>query len=144
MPTRGRNRPQQVVPLTPILDGDDNKSLAKWAKAMTALNEELTVTLQQAFSELRRTVSYNVNVTADYITTGEFLHETVICNNTGVVVVTLQTLSPGDRVTVIRAGTGAVTVDGDTSNIIGSSTKVIAAQYDALDLIASATEWVLR
>ena len=48
------------------------------------------------------------------------------------------------RVTVIRAGTGAVLVDGDGATIIGAATQNMPAQYDAADLIASDTEWVLK
>lgn len=110
---------------------------------MTGMNEELTVALQEAFETVRTTLSYSTNVTEDYQVTGQFLHETVICNNTSAVTVTLPARTEGARVTVIRAGTGAVTINGDGTNIVGSATKALATQYDADELIASSTEWVL-
>jgi hypothetical protein len=141
--TRGRNQPQVAVPLTPILDDDSNRSLAKWARAMTALNEELTLTLQESFFAVLNTLTYDVNVDADYIVSGLVLNETVICNNTSPITVTMPARVEGRQVTVVRAGTGAVTIDGNGVNIIGNATQVLPAQYDAADMIASATEWVL-
>ena len=47
-------------------------------------------------------------------------------------------------ITVIRANTGAVTVDGDGTDISGSATQVIAAQYDSVDILGTTLEWLLK
>jgi len=36
------NRPQKIVPLTPVLDGETNPELAKWIRAMSTSFEELS------------------------------------------------------------------------------------------------------
>jgi len=81
-------------------------------------------------------------VTADYQTTGNHDWEVVICNNTSDITITLHPLIEGDKVSVIRANTGAVTIDGNGFTIIGESTQAIALQYDAPLLVASKTEWL--
>jgi hypothetical protein len=79
----------------------------------------------------------------DYATTGLYDHETVVCTNTTPITITLQTLAESERVTVVRAGTGAVRVDGDGATIIGNAIQNMPSRYDAADLMASDTEWVL-
>ena len=135
---------QIPVPFTPVLLNDSNEELAKWAKAFTTLTEESNQQIIDSFITVKRTLTFNTNIEGDYITTGNFQHETVICNNTVPITVTLQLREQGERVTVIRAGTGAVLIDGNGSDIIGEPTQVMPAQYDAADLIASSVEWVLK
>ena len=86
---------------------------------------------------------FQQEVTADYTTTGKHDYEIVICNNTTPITITLHTLVAQDRVSVVRAGVGRVTVDGNGFNIIGDSTLVLPTQYDAPLLVASSTEWLL-
>lgn len=85
-----------------------------------------------------------IEVTADYTTTGRFDHEIVVCNNTSAITVTLQTLVEGQQVSVTRAGTGAVTIDGNGSTIIGESTQSLPDQYDVANMTATTVEWVLK
>ena len=87
---------------------------------------------------------YQTEVTADYTTTGSYDQEIVICNNTSAITITLQLLIAEKRVTVIRAGTGAVTIDGDGATITGVSTQTLPLQYDAADMTASSVEWLLK
>lgn len=84
----------------------------------------------------------NVSVTGDYTTTGLYPHEIVIVNSASPVTITLQPRVKDARVTVIREGTGGVTIDGDGSNINGASTQPLSLQYDAAELVASATQWL--
>ena len=103
-------------------------------------------TMQQHFRDyLRRveTSEVDISATADYSTTGLYGHEIVVCDSASPITVTLHTLKRGSRVTVIRAGTGAVTIDGDGTNITGSPTQSLPSQYDAAELIGASTEWVL-
>lgn len=143
MAVRGRNTPQKAIPLTPILEGESNEALAKWARALLAFTEEQSLAVQESFEGTLRTLSYSTNITGNYSVTGEFSHETVICNNTSAVTVTLPARTEGARVTVVRASTGAVTIDGNGTNIAGTSTRTLSTQYTADALIASNLEWVL-
>lgn len=86
---------------------------------------------------------FQQEVTGDYTTTGKHDYEIVICNNTTPITVTLHTLVATDRVSVVRANTGPVTVDGNGFNIVGDSTLVLPARYDAPLLVASSIEWLL-
>jgi hypothetical protein len=46
-------------------------------------------------------------------------------------------------VTICNCGTGTLTIDGNSTNIVGSPTLVGLAQYDAVRLWPGATEWLL-
>lgn len=84
-----------------------------------------------------------INATADYTVTGMYNHEIVICDSASLITVTLSALNLNDRVTVIRAGTGAVTVDGAAAELIrGVATYSIPARYDNVELVAAVSEWV--
>jgi hypothetical protein len=85
-----------------------------------------------------------VEKTADFTTTGDFSHEIVVCTNTTAITITLQDRVENDRVTIIRGGIGGVTVDGNGETIIGESTQNMPRQYDAADLVATSSEWVLK
>jgi hypothetical protein len=137
--------PQPVIPITPVLDGEELTDVVPWARKIQGMLDQLTQSLVDTFTAQSRAYTPRVvEVTADYTTTGERNEETVICNNTGSITVTLHTLVAKNRVTVIRAGTGAVTVDGDAANISGAGTQSLAAQYDAVDMVASTTEWLKK
>jgi hypothetical protein len=83
-----------------------------------------------------------IDVTADYTTTGDFHHEIVNCLNTTSITVTMQTRVEEDNVSVIRGGVGAVLLDGNGSNIDGEATQVLQRQYDRADMVATSKEWV--
>jgi len=97
----------------------------------------------QLILDLWRRTPEQHEVTADHTVTGEFNHEIVVCTNTVDITVTMPGLTEGLQVTVIRAGTGGVTVDGDGTNIIGAATQILGAQYDAPHMIGSSSEWLL-
>ena len=86
---------------------------------------------------------FQTETTVSYSTTGKYQHEIVVCTNTSGITITMQAIVEGKEVTVIRAGTGAVTVDGNGTNITGAATQVIPVQYDAPHMIATSSEWVL-
>ena len=67
----------------------------------------------------------------------------IVCNNTGNITITLPTLASNIRITVIRANSGGVTIDGDGTNISGASTKVLSSQYDAADILGTTLQWLL-
>lgn len=141
--------PQVVIPVTPVLADNSDASQVRWIRAMSAAYDDLVDTLTNVITNQTRNIN-NLEVvtehTTDYTSVGQYPHEIIICNNTmGTdITITLQTLTPNDRITVVRAGKGKVTVDGAGSTIIGETTQVIPAQYDAADLVASETEWVLK
>lgn len=70
--------------------------------------------------------------------------DTIICTNTSAITITLP-LSPkvNNRVTVIRAGTGAVTINGNGETILGETTQVMPMQYDAADMVFTSADWLL-
>jgi len=88
--------------------------------------------------------TFQTEVTADYVTTGNFDHEIVVCNNTVDITITLQSLTSDAQVSVTRAGTGGVTIDGNGATIIGESTQEMPDQYDVANLTGSSVEWVLK
>lgn len=114
-----------------------------------ALNfKELIVTegLPSAYFEdfLSRLISlFQQEVTEDYTTTGNHDYEIVKCNNTTPITITLHKLVANDRISVIRAGTGSVLLDGNGFNIIGFPTLFLPTRYDAPLLVASSIEWLL-
>lgn len=79
-------------------------------------------------------------VTANHSTNG---NETVICNNTSPITVTLDA-SPtaGDEVNIKRWGSAAVTVSGD---IDGATEKLLESQYDNLTIqyIDATIKWAI-
>ena len=130
--------------LTPVLSSSSDQDQVRWIRSLTASFDELSTQVATIDIDGRLTALENTTeITADYTTLGLYSHEIIICTNSGGIAVTLHALTGNDKVTVIRAGTGAVTVDGDASNIVGSGTYVIASQYDVAALIASSTEWLL-
>lgn len=74
-----------------------------------------------------------VVVTTDYTDPGVAGIHKIVCNNTTAITIDL-TDKPKDlnKVQVIRANTGAVTIDGNGNNINGSATYSIASQYDSV------------
>lgn len=85
-------------------------------------------------------------VTADYTTSNVAGIEKVVCNNTALATITL-TNKPKDlnRVQVIRANTGAVTIDGNGNTINGASTYSVASQYDSVTVewFEDVEEWII-
>lgn len=79
-------------------------------------------------------------VTTNHSTSG---NETVICNNTSPITVTLDA-SPtaGDEVNIKRWGSAAVTVSG---NIDGQTSKILETQYDNITIqyIDATIEWAI-
>jgi hypothetical protein len=83
------------------------------------------------------------NITGDYTVPENTSNSVIVCNNTSLITITLPTLVEGYRVTVIRAGIGAVNIDGAGTDITGEPTQAMPSQYDAADMFATAIEWVL-
>lgn len=81
-----------------------------------------------------------ISTDASRITTG---NELVLCTGTGAKTITLN-LSPANKeiVTVIRQGTGTISVSGD---INGATSFAVATQYDSIQFIyiASALQWFI-
>lgn len=115
----------------------DSSDVVTLALRVTALEGEMDA-VETAIAALSTTVE----ISGDYTTTGNYNHETVICNNSSAITVTLQSLNLGDKVTIIR-GNGAVTINGGGSTVVGSSTHSLATRYDAASLTASSSEWLL-
>ena len=68
----------------------------------------------------------------------------VVCTNTTAITVTLPASPTANtRVGVVRAGTGAVTVDGNGETIIGATTQTLPLQYDAMQLVYFNDEWLV-
>ena len=68
----------------------------------------------------------------------------VVCTNATAITVTLPADPKlADRVTVIRASTGGVTIDGNGETILGETTQTLALQCDAADLVYTTTGWLL-
>ena len=86
-------------------------------------------------------------VTADYTTSNLAGVEKVICNSASLITVTL-TNQPKDlnKVQVIRAGAGAVTVAGNGNNINGSSSYSVASQYDSVtfEWFEDLSRWIVH
>ena len=81
-----------------------------------------------------------VEVSATYTATAN--DDVIICD--GTFPVTLPALSgiTGKIYTIKNVGTGVITVDGDGAETIdGFTTQVISNQYDAIKIIAGASEW---
>lgn len=70
--------------------------------------------------------------------------DTYDCTNTSAITITLPADPPvNGRISIIRAGTGAVTIDGNGETITGETTQILPSQYDAADLVYGSTEWLL-
>jgi hypothetical protein len=131
----------KVDPLVAVIPGDFTSGQRRWLRYF----QKVVYDLWQRTGGSADAVSVTqVEKTANYTTTGDFGHEIVVCTNTTAITITLQTLVEKALVTVIRAGTGAVTVDGGSSNIQGQATQNMPRQYDAASMVASSTEWVLN
>lgn len=76
-------------------------------------------------------------VTSNHTTTG---NELVSCNNTGSIIVTLNTSPANDERVLVKRRDGAVTVNG---LIDGITNKVLNAQFDSLSLVflTANAEW---
>ena len=70
--------------------------------------------------------------------------DVLTCANTTAITITLPA-SPdlNSRVTVIRTGVGAVTIDGNGELILGEETQDMPSVYDAADMIFTSEDWVL-
>ena len=70
--------------------------------------------------------------------------DVLTCTNTTAITITLPA-SPdlNSRVTVIRTGVGAVTIDGNGELILGKETQGMPSVYDAADMIFTSEDWVL-
>ena len=90
---------------------------------------------------LADTIAPVIEVTSSYNIAG--VGATVLCNNTTPITITLPTLVNGGKVSVIRANTGGVTIDGNGENIIGEATQILPSRYDTSRLIGSALGWFL-
>ena len=67
----------------------------------------------------------------------------IICNNIVPIIITLHPIQVSDPVTVIRAGIGEVTIDGDGALIMGEPTQILPLIGDAADLIGTTIGWRL-
>jgi hypothetical protein len=79
-------------------------------------------------------------ITSDYTAVGPAY---IVCNNTSAVTVTLPVLAANVTITVVRANTGSVTIDGDGATITGSATQTLPLRYDAAALLGTTLEWLL-
>ena len=79
-----------------------------------------------------------------YTITGTFDHEIVTCTNTTAITITMPTHVEDKQVTVIRGGTGAVTIAGNGTNIVGSANQTLPLQHDAAHMFGKVSEWGLR
>lgn len=82
-------------------------------------------------------------ITTASVTSLGLTNELIICNNTSAITITLHELSLGGRVSVVRANTGAVAIDGGGANIIGRSKITLLSRYDVANMFALDSEWVL-
>jgi hypothetical protein len=82
MPTRGASGPQKAIPLTPSLDGDDNKSLAKWIRAMSSTFEQLSDQVGPLI--YANTVEYETGVVTLDFGAGAVATSTVVTGITGI------------------------------------------------------------
>ena len=87
---------------------------------------------------------FQTEVSSNYTITGDFTHEIVICTNTSAITITMPLHYEEAQATVIRGGTGGVTIDGNGTNIVGEATQAIPLQYDAAHMFGTSTEWALR
>jgi len=68
----------------------------------------------------------------------------IVCTNTTAITVTLPADPPlNARVTVIRASTGEVTIDGNGELILGETTQSMPLPCDAADLVFTTEGWLL-
>lgn len=82
-------------------------------------------------------------VTANHAVPDSTDHAVIVCNNTVDITVTMPTLA-SNQVTVIRANTGGVTIDGDGEDVQGEATQEIPLTGDAADLIGTTLGWLLK
>ena len=140
MAARGRQGAiARAIPIIPSLNGDKLEDTIQWILTITP---EI-LKLNRHTVDLQDEAEVVIETSTDLTTASASRTQTIICNNTSAITITLQPLRSGDRVTVVRAGTGAVTLDGNGTNIIGASTQIMPTQYDAAHLIASTIEWLL-
>lgn len=130
----------KVDPLTVVIPASFEKGQRRWLRYFQKVVYDLWLRSGGSTDGVSTKL---VDVTADYTTTGDFSLEIVNCINTVAITIALQTLFEGQRVRIIRAGTGAVTVNGNGATIIGENTQVMRKQYNDFDLVATSVEWVL-
>lgn len=85
-------------------------------------------------------------ITADYTTSNLAGLEIVVCNNTSPVTIDLTNKTKDlNRVRVVRANTGTVTLDGNGNTINGASTQSVASQYDSMTVewLEDVEEWII-
>ena len=90
---------------------------------------------------------FDTAISATSDTTGSEQFQFWTCTNTGPITLSFNTgHSTGDRVTVIRQGTGAVTIDADTiggTTVNGATTVSLPLQYDSATFMYTSTgEWI--
>jgi hypothetical protein len=96
-----------------------------------------TATWIDAVTKLQQVV---ITVT-DSVTLKDDYNYLVICENTSPITITMPVGTY--RVGVVRSKSGAVTLDGDGTDIIGNPTLSLASQYDVVNLIRNSDEWVM-
>jgi len=86
-------------------------------------------------------------VTTDYTAAGSLGTEKILCNSGSSITVDLPA-DPSDLtvIEVVRAGTGAVTIDGNGNTINGASTQSVASQYDCttVEWFEDISEWIIK
>ena len=104
-----------------------------------------TSLLQQTPQPASSQTLYQLETAVDYAVTGDFDREVVVTTNgTGTsITVTMPVFYEMANVEIIRAGLGQVTIDGNGTNLAGLATQDLPMQYDAANMIGSASEWVL-
>tara|TARA_R100000049_G_C1886119_1_gene40803 strand:+ start:145 stop:546 length:402 start_codon:yes stop_codon:yes gene_type:complete len=130
-----------VDPLVAVIPKTFDISQRRWLRYFQKVVYDLWLRTGGSSDNISAT---QVDTAVSYTTTGAFFHEIVNCTNTTTITITLQDRVENDRVTIIRGGIGGVTVDGNGETIIGESTQNMPRQYDAADLVATSSEWVLK
>lgn len=86
-----------------------------------------------------------VETAVNYIVTGNFDLEVVVCINAAGVNITITMPMLGSaQVLVTRKGLGGVTIAGSGTNILGLANQTLPMQYDSAHMYGTTTEWVLQ
>ena len=88
---------------------------------------------------------FQVETAIDYSVTGDFDREVVVTTNAigTSITITMPVFYETANVEIIRAGLGQVTIDGNGTDITGLAMQDLPMQYDAANMLGSASEWVL-
>lgn len=121
-----------------------------WAKHKTKLGDPLKTLAEgvnsaadTAFGELPYYTTRSVSSTDSLVAADD--HKIISCTNTFTfTLLPAATAGTAFRVVIFNAGTGTITVDGDsTETISGSETVDLSSQYDSIELWCDGTNWLI-